>query len=242
MTEKLFLEDSYQTDFEATVLSADENGIVLDKTLFYATSGGQPGDTGALKVRESNDNLLIKTTYKSEDGSDVCHMPGDGLTMPKVGDVVSGSIDWETRHKHMRMHTCMHLLCASVEGDVTGGSIGAEKSRLDFNIPGDAVNKEDLTEKLNKLIEEDHPVKSFWITEEELAEKPHLVRTMSVKPPSAAGRVRLIQIGSDDHMIDLQPCGGTHVKSTGEIGRVLVKKIENKGRQNRRINIVFDEE
>lgn len=241
MTDKLFLEHGYETEFEAEVIGFDEQAVILDKTLFYATSGGQPGDCGYLRT-SSNDNLEITVANKSEDNENVLHILSGACPTLKVGDKITGKIDWELRHKHMRMHSCLHLLCASVVGDVTGGSIGAEKSRLDFNIPGDAVDKVELTEKLNKLIEEDHPIKSFWITEEELAEKPHLVRTMSVKPPSAQGKVRLIQIGTDDHIIDLQPCGGTHVKSTGEIGKILVRKIENKGRQNRRINIVFDEE
>ena len=241
MTEKLFLENTYDTEFSAKVTNVDERCITLDKTLFYATSGGQPGDCGVLKT-SSNDNLEIETTHKAENGEDVLHILKNGAACPNVGDIVVGRIDWDVRHKHMRMHSCLHLLCASVVGDVTGGSIGAEKSRLDFDIPGDAVDKVELTEKLNKLIEEDHPIKTYWITEEELAEQPHLVRTMSVKPPSAAGKVRLVQIGTDDNIIDLQPCGGTHVKSTGEIGKILVRKIENKGRQNRRINIVFDEE
>ncbi len=241
MTEKLFLEHTYDKDFNALITDINENGIILNRTLFYATSGGQPGDCGLIKT-SNNDNIDIQVAHKAQNDEDVLHIIANDTGTLKVGDTITGQIDWELRHKHMRMHSCLHLLCASVVGDVTGGSIGAEKSRLDFNIPGDAVNKEDLTEKLNKLIKENHPITSYWITEEELKEKPHLVRTMSVQPPSAAGKVRLVQIGQDDNIIDLQPCGGTHVKSTGEIDPILVKKIENKGRQNRRISIVFAEE
>ena len=193
MTEKLFLENTYETEFEAKVLAANENGILLDKTLFYAASGGQPGDTGYL-----NDNLAIQMTQKAENGEDVLHVPANDSPLPCVGDVVRGKINWDQRHKHMRMHTCLHLLCASVVGDVTGGSIGAEKSRLDFNIPGDAVDKEELTDKLNQLIQEDHPIKSYWITEEELAQQPDLVRTMSVKPPTGTGKVRLMHVEGID--------------------------------------------
>ncbi len=240
MTEKLFLENPYETDFTATVLAVKDRGIVLDKTLFYVASGGQPGDLGILTLN-SNDNLPVIAANKAENGEDVVHILHESCPLPAAGDIVHGKIEWSARHKHMRMHTCLHLLCASVIGDVTGGSIGTEKSRLDFNIPGDAVDKNELSDKLNALIKEDHPITSFWITEEELAQNPHLVRTMSVSPPSSGGKIRLIQIGTDKNIIDLQPCGGTHVKSTAEIGAVRVSKIENKGRQNRRINIVFEE-
>jgi misacylated tRNA(Ala) deacylase len=149
---------------------------------------------------------------------------------------VTAEIDWERRHRHMRMHTCLHLLCAVVTGDVTGGQIGADKGRLDFNLPDTQLDKEAITAGLNRLIDEDHPVEPRWISDAELATQPDLVRTMSVKPPSGSGRVRLLDIAG----VDLQPCGGTHVRRTGEIGRVRVGKIENKGRQNRRINVLFD--
>lgn len=236
MTAKLFLEDPYQKMIEAKVVAAGEHGVMFDQTIFYATSGGQPGDTGTLSA--SNQNITVVTTKKGEGLDDIWHVLPEGISL-KVGDTVSGEIDWETRHKHMRMHTCLHLLCSLIEGDVTGGSIGAEKSRLDFNIAANAVDKDALNEKLNALIKEDHPVSTEWITDEELAANSGLVRTMSVKPPMGGGKIRLVRIGTKDNTVDLQPCGGTHVKSTGEIGAVQIAKIENKGKQNRRISIVF---
>lgn len=240
MTAKLFLENCYQTDIEATVTAVGENGVQFDKTIFYATSGGQPGDSGVLVI--ANQNVPVVTTKKGEAHDDVWHVLGEGAPALNVGDTVSCRIDWETRHKHMRMHTALHLLCSLIEGDVTGGSIGADKGRLDFNLPADALDKEALNTKLNELIARDHPVSFEWITAEELEDNPGLVRTMSVKPPMASGRVRLVRIGADrDNPVDLQPCGGTHVKSTGEIGRVSIVKIENKGKQNRRLSLVFEE-
>jgi misacylated tRNA(Ala) deacylase len=203
MTEQLFRDDAYLKTCDARVLGVNERGgIVLDRTIFYATGGGQPGDTGTLEI--------------------------DG-----TGQV-------ERRYRHMRMHTCMHLLCAVLPYPVTGGQVGAESSRLDFDIEdAGAVDKDELTEKLNRLIEADHAVTQRWITDEELLANQDLVRTMSVKPPMGSGRVRLVAIG--DGEIDLQPCGGTHVRSTGEIGKVAVQKIEKKGRLNRRVRIAFAE-
>ena len=239
MTQKLYLETPYEKQFEAEVVSVDENRVILSQSLFYPTSGGQPGDTGTLKA--SNQNFDIATTQKDKENDEVIHILAEGCPLPAVGDKVSGEIDWETRHKHMRMHTSMHLLCSLIEGYATGGQIGAEKSRLDFDVPSGAYDKEELTEKLNALIEADHPITTSWITDEELEANPDLIRTMSVKPPMGSGKVRVVQIGADDNVVDFQPCGGTHVKSTGEIGRIRVSKIENKGKQNRRFHIVFEE-
>lgn len=237
MTAKLFLDDSYLQNFEAKVTAVSEHGVQFDKTIFYATSGGQPGDTGMLQI--ANQNIPVITTKKGEGFDDVWHVLPEGQPLPNVGDTISGAIDWDTRHKHMRMHTCLHLLCSLIVGNVTGGSVGAEKGRLDFDLPAGVLDKDDLTEKLNKLIEGNHPVSTEWITSEELEANPSLIRTMSVKPPMGAGKVRLVRIGTHDNPVDLQPCGGTHVKSTGEIGRVEIAKIENKGKQNRRISLVF---
>lgn len=236
MTIKLFLENPYQTSFDTIVTAVSEHGVQFDRTVFYATSGGQPGDTGMLHI--SNRNIPVVTTRKGEGLEDIWHVLPEGVSL-NPGDSVCGEIDWDTRHKHMRMHTCLHLLCSLIVGDVTGGSVGADKGRLDFNINADAVDKEELESKLNALIKADHPVSTEWITEEDLAANPGLVRTMSVKPPSGGGRIRLVRIGSPDNTVDLQPCGGTHVKSTREIGLVQIAKIENKGKQNRRISIVF---
>ncbi len=231
MTEELFATDSYLKTCDATVIKADERGVVLDRTVFYARSGGQPGDSGVLG------GIKVVDTFKDRDSGDYVHVLAAGEALPAVGDTVTAEIDWERRHKHMRMHSCLHLLCAVVDGGVTGGSIGEAKSRLDFDLPDTSLDKEQITADLNRLIEENHPVDFSTITDDELAANPELVRTMSVKPPSGQGVVRIIDIAG----VDLQPCGGTHVKSTGEIGRVRVGKIENKGKHNRRINIHLEE-
>ncbi len=238
MPEKLFYDHPYDQSFSAKVIAADENGIRLDRTLFYATSGGQPGDTGTLKV--ANENFKVVTTRKGDGPDDILHVLEDGAPLPAIGAEVSGEINWETRHKYMRMHTSMHLMCSLIEGYATGGQIGAEKSRVDFDVPAGTYDKETLTEQINELIKADYPVISGWISEEELEANPQLIRTMSVKPPSGAGKVRTIRIGTEEKRIDYQPCGGTHVKSTGEIGPIRISKIENKGKQNRRFHIVFD--
>jgi len=240
MTEKLYLETPYETEFEAEVVAITENGVELSHSLFYPTSGGQPGDTGTLTI--ANQNIAVTNTRKDKERDEVLHVLAEDSPALNIGDKVTGQIEWVARHKYMRMHTAMHLLCSLITGDATGGQIGSTKSRLDFNVPGDAYDKEELTQKLNTLIEADHPISTSWITDEELEANPQLIRTMSVKPPMGFGKVRLVQIGSDDNVIDFQPCGGTHVKSTAEVGKIRVSKIENKGKQNRRFNIVFDEE
>ncbi|MCC7271503.1 MAG: alanyl-tRNA editing protein [Alphaproteobacteria bacterium] len=234
MTELIFREDAYDRECAATVVGADARGIRLDRTVFYPTGGGQPGDTGTLRLADGG-SIAIVDTIKGDGPDGVIHVPAAGSVLPEAGTAVVAAIDWDRRHRHMRMHTAMHLLCAIVPGAVTGGQVGAEKSRLDFDIPGESVDKAALTEKLNALIAADHPVRPRWIDDAELAARPELVRTMSVKPPTGHGRVRLLDIAG----VDLQPCGGTHVRSTGEIGRVEVTKIENKGRQNRRIIIAL---
>ncbi|WP_374442582.1 alanyl-tRNA editing protein [Stella sp.] len=234
MTEAVFRDDAYLRECAANVLSADARGIVLDRTVFYPTGGGQPGDTGEIRLADGG-RVAIVDTVKGEGPDQILHIPAPGSALPEAGAAVVAAIDWERRHRHMRMHTCMHLLCAVVPGAVTGGQVGAERSRLDFDVPGEALDKGVLTEKLNALIAADHPVEPRWITDAEMAERPELVRTMSVKPPAGHGRVRLLDIAG----VDLQPCGGTHVRRTGEIGRVEVAKIENKGRQNRRVVIAF---
>mgnify|MGYP001474766834 CR=1 FL=1 len=234
--ELLFREDPYLKSCEATVTASGPEGLRLDRTVFYPMGGGQPGDRGTLTL-EDGTVLTVVDAVKGGDHEDVVHVLAEGTPAPAPGSKLTAAIDWERRHRHMRMHTCLHLLCAVVEGDVTGGQIGADKGRLDFNLPDTQLDKDALTAALNRLIEEDHPVRPRWIGDDELAAQPDLVRTMSVKPPSGSGRVRLLDIAG----VDLQPCGGTHVSRTGEIGRVKVGKIENKGRQNRRINILFDE-
>ena len=237
MTEELFRADSYLKSCEAQVVAADERGIRLDRTVFYPEGGGQPGDTGVLRLGDGS-TIAVADTCKDKEIGDIVHIPAEGAALPAPGTAVTAEIDWERRHRHMRIHTCLHLLCAVVEGDVTGGQIGDGKGRLDFNLPDTSLDKEAITASLNALIEADHPAEPRWIDEAELEAQPELVRTMSVKPPMGSGKVRLLDIAG----VDLQPCGGTHVARTGEIGPVRVRKIENKGRQNRRINIVFAEE
>jgi misacylated tRNA(Ala) deacylase len=233
MTEELFRQDSYQTECTATVQSADSGGIILDRTVFYPNGGGQPGDIGVLRFGDQE--IPIVDTRKGDGG--ILHIPADEAVLPAVGETVTCEIDWSRRYRHMRMHTCMHVLCSLIDGAVTGGQAGADKSRLDFDIPGERPDKDQLTARLMALVEANHPLTITQISDAELAANPDLVRTMSVQPPTGAGHVRMIRIGED---IDFQPCGGTHLKATGEIGAVRISKIENKGKQNRRISIVFD--
>jgi misacylated tRNA(Ala) deacylase len=229
----IFRDDAYARACPAVVTAIDERGIRLDNTVFYPTGGGQPGDVGMLR-RPAGD-IIIADTIKGAAPDEVIHVPAPGSAIPAVGESVTAEIDWARRHRLMRMHTCLHLLCAVVPGAVTGGQISDGKARLDFDVPGTTLDKDEITTKLNALIQADHDVTPRWITDEELAAHPELVRTMTVKPPTGHGRVRLLDIGG----VDLQPCGGTHVRRTGEIGAVAVAKIENKGKQNRRVNIVF---
>jgi misacylated tRNA(Ala) deacylase len=220
------------------VIAAGPDGIVFDRTVFYAASGGQPGDTGQIR-RADGSTLAVADTVKGADGA-ILHRLADGAALPAIGETVTAAIDWDRRHRLMRMHTALHLLCALIPGAaVTGGAIGDGKGRLDFDLP-EAPAKEALTAGLAALIAADHPVTTEWISEAALDANPGLVRTLSVKPPRGAGRVRLVRIGAGDPPVDLQPCGGTHVRSTGEIGRIAIAKVENKGRQNRRIALVLE--
>jgi misacylated tRNA(Ala) deacylase len=234
MTELLFRDDAYARACDARVVAADERGIVLDRTVFYPTGGGQPGDTGLLRLA-SGEAVAVVDTVKGAAGDAVIHVVAPGTALPAPGTALSAEIDWERRHRLMRMHTCLHLLCAVVPGAVTGGQISDGKGRLDFDVPGAGLDKEAIAAGLNSLIAAGHEVVPRWIGDDELAARPELVRTMSVKPPTGQGRVRVLDIAG----VDLQPCGGTHVRNTAEIGAVMVGKIENKGRQNRRINIAF---
>jgi misacylated tRNA(Ala) deacylase len=233
----LFRDDAYLKDCEATLTAVnDKGGILLDRTVFYATAGGQPGDKGTLTW--DGGNVTIATTVYDET-KDVVHVPAEGQTLPVVGAKVTLTLDWSNRYRNMRAHTLMHLLCASVPFPVTGGAIGEDGGRIDFDIPeGQIPDKADLTATLNRLVTENHPVSFRWITDEEMAANQHLIRTMSVKPPTGTGRVRLVMIGADGK-VDLQPCGGTHLSSTGAIGLVVVSRIENKGKINRRIRVAF---
>ncbi len=234
MTRLLFREDAYARSCDATIQSISDRGIELDQTVFYATAGGQTGDIGTLKTA-SGDVLPVVTTVKDRETGRILHIIDENHPLPGVGDPVTAELDWDHRHKLMRFHTCLHLLCAVIEGDVTGGNIAAHKARLDFNLPESALDKDEITEKLNELIARDADVYDGEISVAELKANPELVRTMSVQPPMDGNSIRTVTIEG----IDFQPCGGTHVRKTGEIGPVSVAKIEKKGRQNRRINIVF---
>ena len=237
MSELLFLDDAYRKTAPATVRGlTDAGGIIVDQTIFYAQGGGQPGDSGWLDYEGGR--IAIATTMKG-DGGDVVLLPAEPVALPKSGTVVEQRLDWARRFNHMRMHTALHLLSVVLPFGVTGGAIGAERGRLDFDIPDSLPERMILQGQLNALVDRNLPVKQHWITEAELDAKPEMVKTLSVKPPRGAGRIRLVQIGEGAAQIDLQPCGGTHVARTGEIGKLEVLKIENKGRQNRRVSIGF---
>jgi misacylated tRNA(Ala) deacylase len=232
MAEELFRQDAYLRSCEAVVTAVDEKGIRLDRTVFYPTGGGQPGDRGTLALPDGT-VLPIADTVKAD--GDIAHVPAPGTSLPAVGTRVAATIDWDRRYRHMRMHTALHVMSAVIRGDVTGGQVAADKSRLDFNLGSEIPTREDITAEINRLIARDSSVTARWITDEELAARPELVKTMSVRPPSGAGHVRLLEIDS----VDLQACGGTHVARTGEIGRVECVKVENKGKMNRRFIITL---
>lgn len=234
-TDLVFQDDPYARACEATVVSATPEGIRLDRTVFYPTGGGQPGDRGVLRFDGGETEIV--DARKGEHLADVLHIPAEGTALPAPGARVTAEIDWPRRHRLMRMHTCLHLLCAVVDGPVTGGQIGDGRGRLDFDLPETTLDKAEITAALNRLIAEDRPVRPRWISDAELDAQPELVKTMSVKPPRGAGRVRLLEVEG----VDLQACGGTHVARTGEIGPVSVVKIEKKGRHNRRVVVAFDE-
>ena len=233
ITHNLFWEDPYKKQASSCLETIiEEEGLIFEKSLFYPTSGGQPCDLGMIEFE--NFSLKVVNVKKT--------VTGKALIVPdfipdnlKLGEPAKQIINWDLRYKHMRMHTALHLLCSIVPLGVTGGQIGYEKSRLDFNDPDKQINKEELEEKINLLVEDNHTVTSEVIESSILEEKPELVRTMSVKPPQVDGKIRLIRIGD----IDLQPCGGTHVKSTNEIGKIQIGKIENKGKMNRRVNLLL---
>ncbi|WP_169544996.1 alanyl-tRNA editing protein [Sneathiella aquimaris] len=237
MTVPLFREDAYQKTCDATVVQINEKGgIILDQTVFYPTGGGQQGDCGALILADGS-RIEIATTVKGDSPDQIVHVPAEGQPLPEPGATVTAEINWDVRYRLMRMHTCLHILSAVMPYPVTGGQISDGKGRLDFDLPEASLDKEDLTEKLNALINKNEPVTFDWITDEELDANPELVKTLSVQPPRGSGKVRLIKIAD----MDLQPCGGTHVKNTQEIGAVKVRKIEKKGRQNRRVSLIFAE-
>jgi len=235
-TDCLFREDSYLQNCSATVVAVNpDGGIVLDRTVFYAASGGQPGDRGTLSTASGATVPIVNAAYTDSGKSVITHLPAPGAPPLAAGDTVQAAIDWPLRHARMRMHTALHLLSAVLPYPVTGGSVGEAESRLDFDIPEAGLDKDAITAKLAAMIARDAPVTSRWISDAELEANPALVKTMSVKPPMGSGRVRLIEIKD----LDLQPCGGTHVRSSGEIGAVRVTQIEKKGKQNRRVRLAL---
>ena len=234
MTALLFRDDAYQTAADCRIIGhTPEGGLIIDQSLFYPTGGGQPGDSGLLDWEGGR--MLIATAIKVD--GHVALIPAEPLPMPPVGAPARQMLDWGRRYRHMRMHTALHLLSVVIPLPVTGGQLGADRGRLDFDMadpPGDMAA---LAGVLNSLIARDLEVSVDWITDAELAASPGLVKTLTVRPPTGQGRVRLVRIGSGAEQMDLQPCGGTHVRKTGEIGRVSIDKVEKKGRQNRRVSI-----
>ncbi len=234
-TECLFRDDSYLRECEARVVAVNEQGIVLDRTIFYANSGGQPGDLGVLVSASGTPIPVANTIYLDQMKTEIAHVPAPGTPPLSAGDKVAAQIDWDKRYARMRMHTALHLLSAALPFAVTGGSVGDTEGRLDFDIPEAGLDKDAITARLAEMIAANAAVTSRWISDDELNANPSLVKTMSVKPPMGTGKVRLIEIAG----LDLQPCGGTHVRSTGEIGKVAVTQIEKKGKQNRRVRLAF---
>lgn len=239
MTDLLFRTDPYLREAEARVVGhTAEGGILCDRSLFYPTGGGQPGDSGW--VDWVGGGLPIATAVKAE-GGQVALVPAAPDAMPAVGTVIRQRLDWDRRYRHMRVHTALHLLSVVIPLPVTGGQIGAERGRLDFDMPDPPEDVQMLEDRLNALIGLDLPVGESWITDAELEANPGLVKTMSVRPPMGQGRVRLVRIGEGLSQVDLQPCGGTHVARTAEIGRVTIGRIEKKGRQNRRVTVMLED-
>ncbi|MDT8853946.1 alanyl-tRNA editing protein [Paracoccaceae bacterium Fryx2] len=237
MTRLLFRDDPYLREAEARVSGhTAEGGIVLDSTLFYPTGGGQPGDSGTLAW--DGGRIAIATAVKAEGGR-VALVPAEPVPMPPVGSLVRQVLDWDRRHRHMRVHTALHLLSVVIPLPVTGGQIGAGRGRLDFDMPEPPADIAALNAALAALIDRDLAVTEDWITDADLQANPGLVKTLSVMPPVGQGRVRLVRIGQGTGQVDLQPCGGTHVARTGEIGRVEIGRIEKKGRQNRRVTLTL---
>jgi misacylated tRNA(Ala) deacylase len=232
-TELIFRDDWYASEAEAKVIAINERGgIILDRTIFYANGGGQPGDIGHMVLNDGQTISIATAVWDDPLKSVVAHIPAEGSQFPAIGDHVTIKLDWPVRYARMRMHTCLHLLSVALSYPVTGGSIGDGEGRLDFDIP-DAIEKDMVQAKLDALLAEDVAVSDRWITDAELDSNPGLVKTMSVQPPRGSGRIRLVEIAG----LDLQPCGGTHVRKTSEIGRVEVTQVEKKGKHNRRVRV-----
>lgn len=237
-TEAVFRDDSYVKELDATVVAINERGgIVLDRTVFYATSGGQPGDTGRFE-RADGSRIVIAATVTGETKDEIIHVPAPDQPVPAVGEKLKAVIDWDRRYLLMRMHAACHLLSVVCPFPITGAAVAENDSRVDLDIPDTGYSKEEVTAKLMELVRADHPISIEWITDEQLAANPGLVKSKNVRPPSGTGRIRLVLIG-DNASVDSQPCGGTHVARTGEVGEIHIGKIEKKGRENRRFRIRF---
>ena len=228
----IFHQDSYCQDCETVITAVDARGVQTTDTVFYAAGGGQPGDTGTLT--SAGREWIVTDTVRDTDG--IWHQLADDSPQPAVGDTATLQIDWARRHRIMRLHSALHMLCATVPAPVTGGSIQSDRARLDFDLP-EPIDKDTVNANLQAVIAQNAPMQTRWITDAELDAQPELVRTLSVQPPRGSGQVRLVEFVG----VDLQPCGGTHVANTGEIGPVRVQKIEKKGRQNRRITVVLED-
>lgn len=237
-TEAVFRDDSYVKELDATVVAInDRGGIILDRTVFYATSGGQPGDTGRFE-RGDGSRIVIAATVTGETKDEIIHVPAPDQPVPAVGEKLKAVIDWDRRYLLMRMHAACHLLSVVCPFPITGAAVAENDSRVDLDIPDTGYSKEEVTAKLMELVRADHPISIKWITDEQLAANPGLVKSKNVRPPSGTGRIRLVLIG-DNASVDSQPCGGTHVARTGEVGEIHIGKIEKKGRENRRFRIRF---
>jgi len=233
-TELLFREDAYLRHCEARIVAVGERGVEVDRTVFYPMGGGQPGDTGVL-VRADGSQFRITDTRKGEAIDSVVHLPEPGAVLPEPGEAVRLELDWDRRYAHMRIHTSLHVLSCVVVAPVTGGNIAADRGRLDFDIDMSLLDAPRIERGINDLIARGVDTETVWITDEALDAQPELVKTMSVQPPRGAGRVRLLKIPG----IDLQPCGGTHVRNIGEIGLIKVLRIRNEGRRNKRVEVGF---
>ena len=236
--EALFRDDAYLSTAEGKVVAInDRGGIILDRTNFYATSGGQPGDTGFFE-RSDGSKIAIAATVTGETKDEIIHVPAHGEAAPEIGEELVLHVDWDRRYRLMRMHTACHLLTVVCPFPITGAAVGENESRVDFDLPDASVTKDDVTSQMMELVEADHPVFVRQITEEALHANPELVKSKNVRPPSGTGQIRLVCIG-EDSSVDSQPCGGTHVSSTNEVGEIHIGKIEKKGRENRRFRIRF---
>ncbi len=237
-TDALFREDAYLAEAEAEVVGVNERGgVILDRTIFYATSGGQPGDTGTMMLADGT-VVPVAATVTGETKDEIIHVLAEGAVLPPIGARVRLAIDWPRRLNLMRMHTACHLVSVICPFPITGAAVSEDDSRIDLDIPDPSYTKELVSERLMEMVRADHPVFTRWITDEELADNPGLIKSKNVRPPTGTGRIRLVCIG-ENAAVDSQPCGGTHVRSTGEIGEIHIGKTEKKGRENRRFRLRF---